>query len=318
MIVGILGSGGCGGTFLDWSLHYLSGNNNNWVIECDKENRKNIKTPYQQGITNNPLKKNTAHRHIKTHPNNGSLSDIINTFKSLSPGGLHTFYYVDSMEPLQTATTHNTIIENNPDLFFITYKFDKTDVDKIFCWQLEKISDALDRFCNTITSMNMFELPIWDQRELLSLYYPKCIQGQTCNEVVLDHPNSIIVEFDKIVHAGAEQIENIFDFLKIKIDKTRWSTWKEIYKVWQHGNNLEFYQDLDKIVDCILSNTNFDLTPYDMTFAKEVVISNKLLFNHNKTLKSFNLSSISPNCQAWYNILEENIYHDLSNSSINH
>jgi len=313
MIVGILGPGGCGGTFLDWSLHYLSGNNNNWVIECEIQNRKNITTQYQQDITNNPLIKNTAHNHEKTHPNTESLPGVIDIFKSLSPVALHTFYYVDSMLPLQTATTYNTIIKNNPDLLFITYKFDKTDVDKIFCWQIEKNPNYLNRFNNTISSVNMLELPVWEQREILSLYYPKCIQGQICNEIMLDHTNAIVVEFNEIVNSGDDQIENIFNFLKIKIDKTRWPLWKEIYKVWQHGNNLDFYQDLDKIIDCILSNTKFDLTQYNMTFAKEVVISNRLLYNHNKTLKSLNISRIPLNCQDWHNILEENTYHDLSN-----
>lgn len=313
MIVGILGSGGCGGTFLDWSLHYLRGDTHTWVVPCNHTNRSIYYNPQQFEIIHNPLKGTTAHNHQRAHPNNESLNPVIDIFKSLPADQLYTFYYVDSMLPTQTSTTHNSIIESYKDLFFITYNFSKMDVDTIFCLQLEKIPISFRQMISELSTpgRNIFELPVWDLRELLSLYYPKTIQGQTVNEIICEHPNNFQLDFEIVMNSLDINIKHLLDFLKIKIDNSRWQSWCSIYNLWKHGNNVVFYRDLDKIVDCILSNTALDLAQYNMTFAKEVVLASKLLYNHNKSLKAYNIDKIPTDTQSWHSILEENVYHNL-------
>ena len=110
MIVGILGPGGCGGTFLDWSLHYLAGNETNILLNYQKDNRSVINIKSIEKIVSNPINGTTAHRHLKTHPNSESLPTVIKLF-SESPSGLHTFYFVDDMKVEQKQTYYNNIID---------------------------------------------------------------------------------------------------------------------------------------------------------------------------------------------------------------
>ena len=313
MIVGILGSSGCGGTFLNWSLHYLRGDTHAWVVPYEQTDRSIINNCKIVEIGDNPLKGTTAHNYQKTHPNNGSLNQVIDIFKSLPADKLYTFYYVDSMLPTQVSTTHNNIITSYTDVSFITYNYSELDVDTIFCLQFEKIPMIAKALINEAQYQQnkISELPIWDQRELLSLYYPKTIRGQTVNEIIHKHNNSFQLEFDDMLNSLNLVIKDILDFLRIKIDNRRWSTWIEIYNLWKQGNNIKFYQDLDKIINCILINADYDLAPYNMTFAKEVVIASRLLHDHNKSLKAYNIDKVPTNTQSWYAILEENVYHKL-------
>jgi hypothetical protein len=313
MIVGILGPGGCGGTFLDWSLHYLHGDNTYWVVPCDHRNRSIHYQPQLIKTTSNPLKGITAHNHQRAHPNNQSLNYVIDAYKLLPKDQLYTFYYVDSMLPTQTSTTHNKIIESHTDLSFITYNFSESDIDKIFCLQFEKIPGVDNKLISQLSTHdgNILELPVWDRRELLSLYYPKAIQGQTVNEIIYEHANNFQLDFEIVLNSLDLTIKDILDFLKIKIDTSRWESWCNTYSLWKQGNAVGFYQDIDKIINCIIDNIALDLTPYNMTFAKEVVIASKLLYTHNKSLKAYNIDKIPSNTQSWHDILEENVCHVL-------
>ena len=103
------------------------------------------------------------------------------------------------------------------------------------------------------------------------------------------------------------------DFLSVKLAQDRWCAWTQVYQQWKTKNSLDFFADLDKIVDSILNGLSYDLAQYNMTFAKEVVLASKLLYNHNKALKSFSMAQMPTNTLDWYSILEENTYHDLHN-----
>ena len=315
MIVGILGSGGCGGTFLDWSLHYLSGNVENLVINLDKRMRTIITDQTIQAISNNPLHNKTAHGHKKTHPNNGSLKEIINRFRQNSEYNLHTFYYVDSMLPEQTATTHNTIVKDYTDIHFIDYTFEEADVNIIFCLQYEKIKKLIFNFTDAIlqkTGKHVTDLPLWDQRELLSLYYPNCIRGQTLKEKKYISTNRFLLNFNDAFFNLPELMPCIFKFINKTINESKWNSWITIYKKWLTINNYEFYRDLNTIVNNIILNNNMSLVKYDITFAKEVVIASKLLYEHNLALKSYGVLTLADNTTQWSTILEKNIYHNLT------
>jgi hypothetical protein len=315
MIVGILGPSGCGGTFLDWSIHFLRGDTKHYTVVCDpNKDRSQILGHHYSSVCIDPLTGTTAHNHLKTHPNNGSLQQVIDIFTQLPTSDLHTFYYVDSMRSDQTQTAHNNIIQQNKNCYFLTYLFEPFDIDKIFCFQFEKISSIVKKFDNMLVypTQKLSELPIWEQRELLSLYYPKCIQGQTINEIIDFYPNNFLINFSKTLNSLDHMILEILEFLRITVDNTRWDTWLTIYQQWKANNNTNFFDELDTIIACILNNVDHDMTQYNMTFAREVVIASKLLYNHNKSLRSYNLEKIHPNTQHWHQILEENIYHNLT------
>lgn len=315
MIIGILGPGGCGGTFMDWTIQYLSGQQNSWVAFCGPTDLSNISNQFQAVIVEDPLFKTTSHRHQKTHPNNNSVDAVIDIFKSHPEYQVHSFYYVDSITD-RTQTAYNQLYEYYPDVKFITYTFTNKDIDTIFCFQEEKMSPAKQRLDNIlkINSTTPFsELPLWDQRELLSLYYPGEIHGQTMVEDLAVVDNNYQLKFDIMLNTLDQEIENMFQYLGLDICQERIDHWKNIYNQWKHNNNLEFFKDLDLIIKCILNNVEHDLSKYKMSFAKEVVIASHLLYKHNLALKSYQKNDLSQNTTQWSEIIEPNIYHDLSN-----
>lgn len=314
MIVGILGPGGCGGTFLDWSIQFLSGSKENFVVEVGNPNRGTLNTTLIQSVTQNPLQGSTAHVHRKTHPNNCSLPIVIDKFLT-SEYPINTFYYVDDMAPSQTCTDYNTIVKTYPDVKFISYNFSRKHIDSIFCLQYEKIPGAEQRF-NTQVRKSLSNLSTGELREILSLFYPKCIEGQILNEQLDDAYNLYTIDYDDVWATLNTVMFDIFDFLQQPMDQTRYSQWADVYYTWQEKNKTNFFNDLSKILDCIVTGSSMSLADYNMTFAKEVVIASKLLYNYNLALKFEGVGNLSQNTAQWHSILEKNIYHNLEDSRV--
>jgi len=69
---------------------------------------------------------------------------------------------------------------------------------------------------------------------------------------------------------------------------------------------------MDNIVSDIVNNIAHDLSIYDMTLGKEIVLRKKLLFEYNLSLRDYGVEVMPLNTNEWYKLLEENVYHDLS------
>lgn len=314
MIVGILGPGGCGGSFLDWSIQFLSGNKENLVVHVDQNNREIITHISEQQISNNPLINITAHGHYKTHPNSQSLPYVIDIFRN-SKHPLNTFYYVDSMSLLQTKTNYNNVVKTYPDIKFLSYNFTQKHIDMIFYLQYEKIPTIKQQYVDQLGA-SLSNLNIKETREILSLYYPKCIKEQILSEQ-LDHANNLhMINFDDVWSKLDTVIFNVFDFLKLSVNQSLYPRWLDIYHTWIKNNNIDFINDLPKILDSIVNGKSLNLKKYNITFSKEAILSSKLLYNYNLALKFNDANDLTNNTLQWHSILEKNIYHDLKDTRI--
>jgi len=309
MIVGILGPGGCGGTFIDWSLLYLSGAGHYLQVPYDPVDRSIVYAPKLLGISQDPLSASTAHVHKKTHPNDESLPIVLDHFRR-HPGLLHSFYYVDSMRPDQHATHHNEIVAAHPDVRFITFNFQPHHVHQLFVLQYEKVSNVAQRFSEQI-GMSLGHLSTGAMREILSLYYPRCIQGQILNEELSQSQHLYMIDFDSVWCGLDRVLPELFDWLPIACDQSRADAWKIVYRRYQERNQTRFFDCLPEIIANIISGRYQDLGPYNMTFAKEVVIASRLLYDHNLALKFEGIDDLSDNTTQWHDILEPNVYHVL-------
>lgn len=311
MIVGILGSGGCGGTFLNWSIQYLAGKTTHLVIPVKDGNKSFFSTPYEQAVPDNPLIGTTAHKFSKTHPNEISLPAILGYFNK-PDYDLYTFYYNDSLTTNQQHTNHNQIISDHSHISFITYTYKPTDIHTIFWLQYDKINLTREIFNNIkVNNIELSNYDVWVRREILSLNYPDTIKQQTTNEIILPYANSFQLDFTEFLNNLPEKIIEVFKFLNLTVTDSRWNNWNTIYTKWQKLNDINFHNDFDLIIDNILTNQNFDLTSYNITFSKEVAIACRLLYEHNLAIKASGIDCINKNTQAWHNMLEENIYHSI-------
>ena len=316
MIVGILGPGGCGGTFLDWTLQYLSGQTHTWHIFCDyRTEQSRIIDQECVPLVDNPIQGRTAHGHKKTHPDDLCIDPVIECFKQHTEFALNSFYFVDQFKSGKTQTEYNQLIAAHHDIKFITYKFTEADIDTVFCFQYEKTSvekSNIDKKLMPHSGVPFGQLPIWDQRELLSLYYPLSIRGQILSETIAPYTNNFCLDFKVAIECVDVVINDLFQYLGISICKERWWQWKKIYNDWKTKNHTQFFKDLDLIIESIIYGNSFDLSKYNMSFAEETVIASNLLYKHNFGLKSYNKENLSRNTQQWTEILETNIYHDLT------
>lgn len=316
MIVGILGPGGCGGTFLDWTIQYLSGQTHTWYIQTDcMTEQSRILNQACMPLVENPIQDRTAHIHKKTHPDELCVESVIDCFRQHTEFALNSFYFVDQLRSGRTQTEYNRLITKHPDIKFITYKFAETDINTLFCFQYEKTLFSKVWYEQTVMSHNpapIGQMSVWDQRELLSLHYPSMIRGQILSEIVIAGPNNFCLNFNVAVEQLDTVINDLFQYLEITICKERWGQWKKIYTDWKIKNNVQFFKDLEMIIESIISNKFVDLLKYNMTLAKEIVIASTLLYKHNLALKAHNKENLSLNTQQWAEILETNIYHDLT------
>lgn len=313
MIVGLLGPGGCGGTFLDWSLYFLSDQESRWFADCAQPTRDNIVMQCSVPVDSNPLTTNTAHVHDKNHPNENSINDLISSLELHTEFPLNSFYYVDSLDRgTRSITNHNLVVAQHPAVKFINYVFDRSDTDVIFCFQMEKIKVMRELYLNIVSNgQTIRDMPTWDRREFLSLYYPKCVEGQTMSEGAIDATNVYNFKFKTMIYSLETEIVQIFNWLGLPIDLEKFEVWKTVYRQWQANNRTAFFENLDDIVNCVIGGHNHDLTSYNLTFAKEVVLASKLLYKHNKTLKSYGVDALDKNTMQWTDILENNVYHNI-------
>jgi hypothetical protein len=156
------------------------------------------------------------------------------------------------------------------------------------------------------------QLPVWDQRELMSLYYPLALKGQTSNEHVRSSTNNLQINFSTMLETLDCEINNLFSYIGLTVQPSRLENWKHVYNIWKTNNDLDFYKNLDVIIDCILHNVEYDLSQHNMSFAKEVVIASRLLYEHNLALRSNGKNSLSHSTKQWSEIIEPNVYHDLT------
>jgi hypothetical protein len=321
MIAGILGCSGCGGTFLDWSLHYLAGDHEHWTLLCDLD-RRHVNPDFltandawqkystRGSVPHNSLLKNTAHAHAKTHPTQFTLPRVLELFAQYNTDPLQTFYYFDNLASNQHSTIHNHIVKSYPAVHFITYAYCHTDIDTIFCMQFEKLPRMQELYGQALRSQ-LIDDDIWTRREIFALAYAKTVYGQTCAEKILPADNNFVLQFQDFFFHLPEIIDKIFDYLQIKIDQQRWDNWCQVYAQYQHNNSTQFFLDLPMILAAIVNNQHWDLAKYNMTFAKEVVLTRHLLYNHNYALRAHGLTHIGTNTQDWYRVLEPNTYHNL-------
>ena len=315
MIIGILAPGGGGGTFLDWTLHWLADDQSYFYIP--RGIGANILGHGQlASVVDDPLTGTTAHKHNKTHPNDVTVHQGVSMMQKKHAPGIKTFYYVDTMMPDRTRPNHHELVSRYPDIFFLELSFNPDMAHMIFCNQMEKIPTVQTRWLETAKSRLQPGASISEIREILSLYYPLCVMNQLNLGSTSIAPNHYILPYDQMLNDLPNLLPEIFGFLQIDIKHQRLANWLLIYERWRNTATNRFFNDLTEIVQNIVQNRYQSLGQYNMTVGKEIVLANRLLFVHNLSLKLSNLETMPLDTNGWHRLLETNVYHDLSNSRI--
>ena len=328
---------GC--TFVEWSVHFLSGG-------CEYYNVPNHRwIP----IPDNPITGVNAHGHDKNHPwGYQETVDHIAEFRSISNSKLFTFYphgcYADqaiaelgitaeqlakkeylqkvfdyqqqdynrALEACHAAgipvvyigLTHNNILYN---------KFQRTPHRTFFKHRPEDLEEGVvntefdelfypesaDQWANDKLTN------IWDHRERLALcvrpFDPVPFEGQ------IKFPH-LWINAQRVWAFAEPTVKEIMDYYNLKLQPDKLDQWRSVYRQWQRIQEVpyNFSCTYQHIVDSIVNNWYYEIP--NLTFDQEVVIQHCLIYQHNLNLKTWNLSKFPNNTQDLHKLLETNIH----------
>lgn len=325
MIFGILTDPAAGGTFLNWTLHYLSGHSDYFSVTQDQ----------LTAVSDNPLTSKNAHGFKPNQPiDSTQVSYFLDKLKNVNSNTFHTIYFhnfqgvnerqsTDSLiqsiaETTQAADAVVVLTHNqNDSLYFCRYNKRagnrSWNSPSFLTDPHEQFADFIDYFFHE--SKKKFEAAgmtnIWDQREFLSLNLDHRDTRKISKFIKLSDKH-YIVDCGELFNRFEFTVKDLFSFLGIEIVKDRWDSWKAVYESWRelHVSNLQFALYFDRIVAAIVENQYIDLARFKLDIVQEAAIQRELLYKHNLSLKTWQLDRFV-DTQQLHLRLEENVYHTL-------
>jgi len=329
-IVCLASTNSVGATFMDWSVHFLSGQTQFYNVD--------------QGwipLTHNPLDENNAHNHLRNHP--GGLAEtqsVLNTLTQQS--GLVSLYPytkdfdksaaelgISSSDLTQQncnriaqytikdyATALNVCNQQGARIIYLTlpkeyvcYRLQlRTKLKKWFDnhsdIEIKKHNDQLFLKNSQLQWEDLSLTEIWDQREHRALATRPL---DLANEIAgFEFPHLYLNCVDWWFN-GETTICKVMKFLELSISTDRWQHWLATYHQWKsvHVDAAEFCHNLQHIVDSIVNNWYFEI---DLTFDQEVVIQHCLIYQHGLNLKTWQLTKFPNNTQDLHKLLEVNTH----------
>ena len=315
---------GC--TFVEWSINYLAGNDYYHRIWPSYLKNKNG-TANVIPLVDNPLTNKNAHGHDRNHPH--SLEETMRVIGLLrqQQGRLKSCYpHCHSLQEHREVIDY--CLEESIPVIFVTlpkdlYLFSFIGTRASAQWfngvpifgipDLDIVKTIISNFF--ADSANKWESSeVWDIRELLALNLYKMYKASDQSTLILedikDH-NLHRVSGPMLWHSGENVFPEIFRKLGLKLDEERFSKWKPVYTQWQatlRKQVIDFYDNLDFIVDSIIYNWDLDLSQFNMSLTKEIVIQGELIKNHNLTIKGWGLEKFPDNATDLHKLLEESFY----------
>lgn len=335
-----INSVGC--TFLDWSIHFLSGATQFYNV---------VDGTIQ--LTENPVLELNAHGHKKNHPD--GFDDVKSTVEILkkSSADLSSFYCV-SLQAIRIASKIG--IKNNfltdEDLNKINeYRYyDYSNIlnfcskegipviivdlpsqvphfnkirqsDSLFFqrYRPTKEIDHYTNFCKVFFNEN-FELwtkklqltELWDLREFLSLNI-RPYENVDISKIIDLSFSHFYIDARDLWSNGVTVIAEVCKHLNIKIDSKRLEQWIPIYYKWSQmiANQNRFSWDLDYICKAIINNYDHNLSKYNLSLLDEAIIQHCLIYKHGLTIKGWKLTKFPDNTKVLHNLLEKNIFHQV-------
>ena len=328
---------GC--TFLDWSIHFVTGQSKFYNT-----------TVGWLPLTDNPLQSTNSHGHVKNHPS--GLETVKRSFDRLeqfSPDTLASSYpqplYLDAC----ARALNIPIAEfNHPDHISAIAQYRNTDYNNLLQYSAAKAkvifvdsSKHIPLYYQTIRSTDRWNLKagpadsvdskrdeldhvffkqdietwteqgltdVWDVRERRALHSSVIKKQGALADICVDFSfPHYWVDCRSLWFDGADIIQDIVNWIGLTVDPERFKAWLPIYHRWQkiQAKSLKFQFNYEHIVNCIVNNWSY---PIDLTFDEEVVIQHCLIYQHNLNLKTWQLKKFPNNTQELHKLLEHNIH----------
>jgi hypothetical protein len=336
----VTSNNGVGCTFLDWSIHWLSGQERFWSYNTNQ----------WTDICQNPLQNSTV-ANAHNHPKNISYGytntkKVISQFPLCDKKNIYSLYphplYLDDCCDHLGIDIHDI---SDPGKIKKVLDYQKKDymdnLDwlagemKIPCvfvafdsnvtgyqWQVRSLSrtefsqkkptcpqDFDDEFQDIFfhSSMQAWQslglTEIWDKRERWALTMRPFDQGSFHDF----YPrNTHWINCQDLWFDTDRVVQNIMTWLGLSIDQSRRAHWLPVVSQWQtiHNDQLKFPRALPRIMSAIVHDHDYELPP--LSFKQEAIIQHCLIYQHGLNIKTWQLSKFPPNARDIHKLLEPN------------
>lgn len=301
-----------GSVFLIWSIHHLTSQKKYYL-----QKNKSI-----EEIPSNPLLNGTAHRMSPNHSKSIKTCEDIIKLLRFNENLNHLKYtpLANSIEEYHEYNKkfHASMIKHNVKVINIScqglqhligfLRFHREVVD----WQ--KDMDTVKEHCRHYwphffdnTEIYNDKLDSWhDVREGIAFNvrpydFWKSFTGRNT------HENIYHCRFEDLLLDGKGTFVKILDFLELNYNKELFNDWCQIHDKWSSNlkNYVYFCNDIEKIVENIISNKPMDLTKYRMDVLKEGVLLHFLMFKHDLNLNT-PVEKLPTDSQKIFKLLEKN------------
>lgn len=324
-IVSLVTDPGVGGTFVSWTLHYLSGHKKYFY------SKKNS----WKSVTDQPLTNINSHGFKPNQPSSiQEAKTILPLLSTTDTENFHVLYFHNFEKSLLTekdeleviCQSFKTMIDASSDYIVLTTnknhnlyfsKFDRrellttkfTDSKKRAETNEEFWDDFLKHFFNKDMSWHYSNLTdIWDRREFLALNIRPNQVIKILDKINLTNQHLLLDTFE-LYNIFDKTVFELFDYLKLSIDQNRKEHWDSVYKQWQHIHldRIRFAWYFDQIINYTLNNHYMDLTRFNLDLIQEACIQHHLIYNYNLNLKTWQLEKFL-NTKQLHNLLEPNTH----------
>jgi hypothetical protein len=342
MIFCVTSTNSIGCTFLDWSIHYLSGQSEFYNTDLGWSK-----------LSADPVQKKNAHSHPKNHPHGADETQIvINKFMSveadllslnpalirsatvakklnldinkISEKNSNVYEQICNYQAKDYSNIFHVCITNNIPIIYLKQNsyipynlFFRSDI-KHFEYKLaESQSEMKEEFLTIFFDQtnkkewgdSIAKMPIWDLREFVALNIRPYFKPPLDDMVDRRNPHFYIDSMDWWCN-GENKILEVFKYLKLNLDNKRYSHWVPIYRRWQKQqlNILNFCWNIDNICESIVNNYYLDIGAYNLDFWQEAILQHILIYKYKLNLKNWQLEKFPTNTQALHKLLEPNIH----------
>lgn len=320
-MIAVLTDPACGGTFLTWSLYFLTGQTEYY----------SVKQQQKTSLTLDPVTASNAHGFRPNQPN--TSEQFINQIDTLSnrpaeefnvmyfhnfsdcnrqPGGTTSIAIDETTKHFEKRVCLGISPQNS--LYQCTYNkrvlAHNPQTGKPFSNQQEQYQNFIETYFEQ--SQNIWSeqglTEVWDQREFLALNCRPSDSVSISDVHSFDFDHYYIDSMDLWTQFDSTVLK-LFEYLELNIDPSRWDHWLEVYTKWKkiHYQRIRFAMYFDTIIHYILQGNSMDLESFDLDIMQESAIQHTLIYNHNLNLKTWQLDKFL-NTQQLHSLLETNTH----------
>lgn len=223
LVVATIGPGGEGGTFLDWSMHFLVGDEYVKYVLLDR-NYKMAPQIRKMQILSDPIKYDgTSHHHHKAHPTEQLIRVCLDEYARINDPAIniHSMYIVPSSESYVNDRTYTDVVrdisQTYQDMKLIHFIHPDTFLEDLAQRMLTRIPDVT-------TSIE-------DIRDRVNA---QCLEP---NKLV-DSDNIYPLRIDDMFYRLDVEIHRIFQWLNLSLKQDKYQDWLVVYKQWQLAQNF--------------------------------------------------------------------------------